>query len=67
VFLQLIKDKDIKVDPWISHKFKNSARSNEGPKGCELELNHWSKASEANQEYPFAKFNKRLEIYKYTD
>eukprot|EP00096_Caligus_rogercresseyi_P001389 TRINITY_DN1219_c0_g1_i1.p1 TRINITY_DN1219_c0_g1~~TRINITY_DN1219_c0_g1_i1.p1 ORF type:complete len:513 (-),score=232.03 TRINITY_DN1219_c0_g1_i1:583-2121(-) len=50
-----------KVRPWIWMKFVNPAR-NDG-----LVLKHWRRAADEGKDYPFARFNKKLEIPMYTD
>ncbi|KAF8631551.1 hypothetical protein AX15_002306 [Amanita polypyramis BW_CC] len=45
---------------WEYHSFKNPARSDA------LELQHWVKASDANLEYPFAKYDVRPASYTYS-
>ena len=61
---QLIKkQRNLKkeVDKWVWHEFTNPART-DGYK-----LSHWMKESEIQQEYPFARFNRKLDVIKYTD
>ncbi|KAI8356098.1 Swr1 complex subunit Swc4 [Choanephora cucurbitarum] len=51
-----------KAVPWKMQPFINPAR------GDGLLLSHWVKASEAdNQDYPFAKFNKVIDVLSYSD
>ncbi|XP_040570054.1 DNA methyltransferase 1-associated protein 1 [Lepeophtheirus salmonis] len=50
-----------KVRPWIWMKFVNPAR-NDG-----LILRHWRRAADEGKDYPFSRFNKKLEIPMYTD
>ena len=51
-----------KVRPWKWMPFKNSARKDS------LVLHHWRRATDEGKDYPFAKFNKKLDcIPAYTD
>ncbi|KAI8881496.1 hypothetical protein K501DRAFT_253068 [Backusella circina FSU 941] len=51
-----------KTTPWLLQPFTNPARSDD------LVLKHWVKESEVeNQDYPFAKFNKVIDIIDYSD
>eukprot|EP00095_Tigriopus_kingsejongensis_P010512 maker-scaffold45_size475391-snap-gene-1.13 protein:Tk10512 transcript:maker-scaffold45_size475391-snap-gene-1.13-mRNA-1 annotation:"hypothetical protein DAPPUDRAFT_198960" len=50
-----------KVRPWKWMTFTNPARKDG------LVLYHWRRAQDEGKEYPFAKFNKRLEIPTFTD
>ncbi|KAI9248159.1 hypothetical protein EDC94DRAFT_625306 [Helicostylum pulchrum] len=51
-----------KATPWVLTPFLNPARTDG------LVLQHWLKAEEAeDQEYPFAKFNKVIDIIEYTE
>ncbi|KAK9371377.1 hypothetical protein V1509DRAFT_614482 [Lipomyces kononenkoae] len=45
-----------KPSPWVWTKFKNPAR------GDDLELYHWVRGAPSNDEYPFAKFNKPVDV-----
>ena len=47
-----------KVRPWKWMPFKNPARKDD------LVLYHWRRATEKGQDYAFAKFNKKLEVWK---
>ena len=49
------------VDKWVWHGFGNPARSDS------LVLHHWTKAQDTDEPYPFARFNKKIEVIKYTD
>jgi hypothetical protein len=49
---------------WEWQTFSNPARSD--PQWGELKLRHWVKSSLEYPEYPFARFNKRLDVMKYT-
>mmetsp|Transcript_8531 Transcript_8531/g.13158 ORF Transcript_8531/g.13158 Transcript_8531/m.13158 type:complete len:112 (-) Transcript_8531:3323-3658(-) len=59
--IKTIQNKDHRVDPWVMHSFTNPAR------GDEMALHHWSKLAETGESYPFAKFNKSLEVLDYTE
>lgn len=48
------------TEKWVWASFTNPAR-----RDC-LQLSHWKKSSDT-EEYPFAKFNKSIEIQMYTD
>ncbi|TRY80581.1 hypothetical protein TCAL_12721 [Tigriopus californicus] len=50
-----------KVRPWKWMPFTNPARKDS------LVLYHWRRGQDEGKEYPFAKFNKRLEMPTYTD
>lgn len=50
------------VDRWVWHGFDNPARGGDG-----LVLHHWTKAKETDEPYPFARFNRRVEVVKYTN
>lgn len=50
-----------KVDPWIWNGFNNPAREDV------LQLHHWTKEKEKEEAYPFARFNRKVEIVRYTD
>jgi hypothetical protein len=56
-----IENKDHKVDEWIMHKFHNPARTDD------LRIPHWAKVIEKDEVYNFAKFNKYIEVFKFTD
>ena len=61
---QLIKkERNFKkrVDPWIWNEFHNPAREDG------LQLHHWSKEAEKEEVYPFARFNRKIEVVRYTD
>ncbi|KAK9455895.1 hypothetical protein V1511DRAFT_479332 [Dipodascopsis uninucleata] len=49
-----------KPSPWVWTGFKNSARSDD------LELYHWVRGAPQNDEYPFAKYNKSVDVPTYT-
>jgi DNA methyltransferase 1-associated protein 1 len=49
------------VDTWIQYKFLNPARSDTAF------LEHWTKEKEKDEQYPFAKFNKHIEVLSYTE
>ena len=49
------------VDRWVWHGFNNPARQDP------LVLHHWTKAKETDEVYPFAKFNRKVEVIRYTD
>jgi len=49
------------VDKWIQHQFDNPAREDG------FKLSHWMKKDETNEIYPFSRFNRKVEIIKYTD
>ena len=51
------------VDKWVWHAFSNPAR---GPKDT-LQLHHWTKAKETDEAYPFAKFNRKVEVIRYAN
>lgn len=48
------------TEKWVWHEFDHPARNDS------LRLRHWKKASD-NEEYPFVKFNKAIELVEYTD
>ena len=50
-----------KVDKWVWHEFNNRARSD----GCKF--SHWMKESEVGEDYPFARFNRKVDVVSYTD
>lgn len=50
-----------KVRPWKWTPFTNPARKDEAV------FYHWRRVAEEGKEYPFAQFNKRVEIPEYTD
>lgn len=50
-----------KVDEWVWHEFTNPARED----NCKLA--HWMKKSETSEVYPFARFNRKIDVIKYTD
>lgn len=52
---------DRKVDPWIWHAFENPAR------GDQFQLHHWVKVKEQGEPYQFSRFNKKLEVIRYSD
>ena len=56
--LETIKKRDQRVDAWVCHKFENPARLDH-----KMMLTHWSKKKEMDDPYPFAKFNKKLDIF----
>ena len=58
--INAIKNKD-KVDTWVQYKFTNPARSDTPF------LHHWTKKRECDEQYPFAKFNKHIEVLSYTE
>ncbi|KAK9246116.1 hypothetical protein V1506DRAFT_536308 [Lipomyces tetrasporus] len=49
-----------KPSPWVWTPFKNQARKDG------LELYHWVRGTPTDDEYPFAKFNKDVEVPTYT-
>ena len=49
-----------RTEKWVWDSFFNPARQDE------LRLFHWKKESD-NEEYPFAKFSKKIELVEYTD
>ena len=51
---------DRPVDKWVFNAFTNPAR------GDNAVLHHWTKEKEANDAYPFARFNKRVQVVSYT-
>jgi len=50
-----------KVDPWLWHDFRNPAREDG------LVLHHWMKEKEKDEAYPFARFNRKVEVVQYSD
>lgn len=50
------------MDKWVWHGFDNPARNGDG-----LVLHHWTKEKETDEPYPFARFNRKVEIVHYTD
>ncbi|KAF0764837.1 DNA methyltransferase 1-associated protein 1 [Aphis craccivora] len=50
-----------RVRPWVWAPFINPARKDGVP------FYHWRRVADEGKEYPFAKFNKKIEIPKYTD
>ena len=50
-----------KVRPWKWMSFTNPARSDG------LQLQHWRRAADEGKDYPFARFNKRVETPAFTD
>lgn len=49
------------VDKWVWHGFNNPARQDS------LALHHWAKAKESEEPYPFARFNRKVEVIRYKD
>lgn len=49
------------ADKWVWNAFTNPARE-DGWK-----FKHWMKESEQDEVYPFARFNRKVEVIKYTD
>ena len=49
------------VDKWVWHQFKNPAREDGIP------MYHWMKSKETNDPYPFARFNTKPKIVKYSE
>lgn len=49
------------VDKWVWHGFGNPARNDK------LILHHWTKQQETEEPYMFARFNKKVEVIRYTD
>lgn len=49
------------VDKWVWHGFGNSARNDK------LVLHHWTKQQETDEPYMFARFNKKVEVIRYTE
>ena len=43
------------------HPFNHPSRTDK------IQLSHWTKAKEKDDPYPFAKFNKEIEVIEYTD
>lgn len=58
--MKQIENRD-KVDAWVQHRFNNPAREDEP------NLSHWTKEKEKNETYPFAKFNKTIEVIQFTE
>ncbi|KAI8143797.1 hypothetical protein BJV82DRAFT_668240 [Fennellomyces sp. T-0311] len=50
-----------KAAPWIQQTFTNPARLDD------LTLSHWIPESKNSEEYPFAKFNRVIDVPDYTD
>ncbi|XP_050541336.1 DNA methyltransferase 1-associated protein 1 [Daktulosphaira vitifoliae] len=50
-----------RVRPWIWTPFVNPAREDK------VAFYHWRRVADEGKEYPFAKFNKKIEILKYTE
>ncbi len=50
-----------RVDPWAWLSFENPARPDQ------FQLHHWAKIKEQGEPYQFARFNKKVEVIKYTD
>mmetsp|Transcript_18675 Transcript_18675/g.31939 ORF Transcript_18675/g.31939 Transcript_18675/m.31939 type:complete len:200 (+) Transcript_18675:158-757(+) len=59
--LAIIKNKDKRAGSWVNHHFENPARDDG------LQLHHWVKDAEQDDQFPFAKFNKRLMIIRYSE
>eukprot|EP00347_Sterkiella_histriomuscorum_P001401 403372177 len=55
------KNNKKRVDPWTWHKFTNPARSDS------FKLSHWIKKEEEEEVYPFARFNRKVEVIHYND
>ena len=49
------------VDKWVWNTFTNPAREDG------WRFKHWMKESEVDEVYPFARFNRKVEVVKYTD
>ena len=49
------------VDKWVWQQFLNPARE-DGSK-----FSHWMKQKEIEEVYPFARFNRKVEVVRYTD
>jgi DNA methyltransferase 1-associated protein 1 len=49
------------VDKWVWHGFGNPTRTDN------LLLHHWTKQKETDEAYPFARFNRKVEVIRYTD
>ena len=43
------------------HEFENPAREDK------WKFSHWMKKKEVDEVYPFARFNRKVEVIKYTD
>ena len=50
-----------KVRPWKWMPFTNAARKDG------LVLHHWRRAADEGKDYPFARFNKKLEIPSFSE
>lgn len=57
------KERNLKkaVDKWVWHGFSNPARNDS------LVLHHWTKAKDTDEAYPFSRFNRKVEVIRYTD
>ena len=58
--LKQIENKD-KVDKWVQYHFVNPSRTDKPM------LAHWTKDKEKLEPYPFAKFNKSIEVLEFTE
>lgn len=60
---QVKKERNLKkaVDKWLWNGFDNPARADH------MILHHWTKTKESDEPYPFARFNRKVEVIKYTD
>ncbi|CAF1124891.1 unnamed protein product [Didymodactylos carnosus] len=56
-----MKHSSMKVRSWQWISFNNPSRTDN------LQLSHWQRTADQHQEYPFAKFNKHVDIPSYTD
>ncbi|CAG9311357.1 unnamed protein product [Blepharisma stoltei] len=62
--LKAIKEKRVEktsTEKWIYAPFKNSAREDD------LQLCHWKKSTDKEEDYAFSKFNKKIELIDFTD
>eukprot|EP00357_Protocruzia_adherens_P002428 CAMPEP_0115037732 /NCGR_PEP_ID=MMETSP0216-20121206/42988_1 /TAXON_ID=223996 /ORGANISM="Protocruzia adherens, Strain Boccale" /LENGTH=528 /DNA_ID=CAMNT_0002417997 /DNA_START=29 /DNA_END=1615 /DNA_ORIENTATION=+ len=60
----LFRDKkniSTKAAQWVLEEFSNPAR------GDSLKLTHWQRAEDVDEEYPFAKYNKKVDLIKFSD
>ena len=52
---------DRHVDKWVLSEFNNPARPDT------YRLSHWCKEKEKEEVYPFARFNRKTEVFSFTD
>ena len=52
---------DRRVDPWAWQSFKNPARPDQ------FQLQHWVKIKEEGEPYQFARFNKKIQVFSFSD